>query len=541
MLRPPSFAQLNPQLHEELQAKLATLKAAPLQSASTKRRATVIGLSDEPRFDIEFENELPDGTPSGANYSLLGCLDKPASQKPFKGACTFANSSRDDCFSYRKFVGGAERHIPGPERYRPNLTREGDRYFVEPAPAPRSRATTAAAGWPSPKKAEPTYARGAHALVTTASQETRFRKPTLEHIAGPGKYEARAAFGYDHGSYTIGHARRDFGLPNSGAGVASPGPCEYTPEQGLVAKRVADAREETAMNASLKNFGGTQRFRDQFVEKLLADMPPPEVKVTEPGERTVRCTFGTSHRSGLIEALQRAGHAPVNTPAPGHYEPSAAHLELLGTQPTFNVRCGHDVPVPGGKGLAANPLKLLRNYERDTKQALAQTHAERRKTLVAMEQSGTLLQLPNSDELHKLYHGFASAPPNAEHYAPNASTVPKRNAYGVVVGGRPAAADPATKPPAVQALLKRAEAARVLPKALADAHATVVAAGGDGGALLDHFAEQGSKTVGARNPTDKNALVRPVALKLGSHTRTLHVRSAGTIPPPSMSQRAHRA
>ena len=172
------------------------------------------------------------------------------------------------------------------------------------------------------------------------------------------------------------------------------------------------------------------------------------------------------------------------------------------------MRCGHDVPVPGGKGLAANPLKLLRNYERDTKQALAQSHAERRKTLVAMEQSGTLLQLPNSDELHKLYQGFALAPPNAEHYAPAPSAAPKRNAYGVVVGGRPAAAArdwAARGAGAAQARRGR----RVLPKALADAHATAVAAAATA-ARCSTTAEQGGKRSRAQ-PTEKRALTPRLA------------------------------
>lgn len=422
----------------------------------------------------------------------------------------------------------------------PSITREGDGYFVEPAAAPRSKAAHAADGWPSPHRAEPTYARGAHTLATNAAQATRFQKPTLEHISGPGRYEQRNEFGVDHGSFSFDHARRDFSLASSSisGASASPGPTEYVPDRGLIAKHASDAREEVDACAGKKYFGGTQRFRDQFVQDLLEDLPPPRIEPpAEPRARTVKCTFGTAPRPTYLEALQVAGHAPVDTPAPGDYTPSATVLELVAQPHSFNIRCGHTCPVPGGKGLAANPLKLLDDYEKDTRAAVAQTKKERRRTLVSMQKEGTLLFLPDAKNLHRLYSGFRKAP-DAEVFAPEpAHSYAKRNKFGVRTGR--AAQPAATKPAEVRALLAKANKSRALPPELARAHATVVAnSGGDGGALLDHFFESGNYAVGARHPTPKEPVTRKVLLKLGGGTRELVVRSAGTIPAPSMSQSA---
>ena len=47
---------------------------------------------------------------------------------------------------------------------------------------------------------------------TNASKDSRFRKPTLEHVTGPGRYEKGNEFGSDHGSFSFEQSRRGFAL-----------------------------------------------------------------------------------------------------------------------------------------------------------------------------------------------------------------------------------------------------------------------------------------------------------------------------------------
>ena len=57
--------------------------AAAAAAAITKSQSAllgksgVLGLVDEHRFDLGDDVELPDATPSAANYKLPGCLETP--------------------------------------------------------------------------------------------------------------------------------------------------------------------------------------------------------------------------------------------------------------------------------------------------------------------------------------------------------------------------------------------------------------------------------------------------------------------------------
>ena len=122
----------------------------------------------------------------------------PGSEQVFKGVSTFSNATRDDCFSYLRFAGGSDREIPGPEQYTPAVTRTATRYFV-PQPGAREgkrrpKAYASHPDWHGPKAAplyEPGAAeKGKHGLLlTTQAKDTRFRKPTLDTISGPGRDE----------------------------------------------------------------------------------------------------------------------------------------------------------------------------------------------------------------------------------------------------------------------------------------------------------------------------------------------------------------
>lgn len=199
--------------------------------------------------------EIPDASPSGADFVIPSQFDNPRGQ--FRGTMTFGKAAREDTFSYLRSIGGggssgwtvaaAARWCgggPGPERY--ELSSNG---AFDPAPpvcaefnAPMKYTTkgrtvertvedltrrtwggkTMGAVVACSVKKEATYARPRDLEASFGSQfgrAARFDKDPIDVRAVPGAYEevvanfaqkscTTALAGAAHASYTIGQDAR---------------------------------------------------------------------------------------------------------------------------------------------------------------------------------------------------------------------------------------------------------------------------------------------------------------------------------------------
>ncbi|KAK7248449.1 potassium channel [Aureococcus anophagefferens] len=202
--------------------------------------------------------EIPDASPSGADFQIPSQFDNPRGQ--FHGTSTFGRSAREDAFSYLRSIGGggaggwevacggAARWCasgPGPERY--ELGGEGDGSFGTAPPvcaefrAPMRKTTKGRTAEETVRElTERTWGgatMGAVVACSVRSQEQyampraldacygsqfaraeRFEKDPIDVRAVPGAYEDEIHFakttattkaaGNAHKSYTIGESER---------------------------------------------------------------------------------------------------------------------------------------------------------------------------------------------------------------------------------------------------------------------------------------------------------------------------------------------
>ncbi|GMI00121.1 hypothetical protein TrVE_jg572 [Triparma verrucosa] len=206
-----------------------------------------------------------------------------------------------------------------------------------------------------------TYRISEKAKLTNMSKSERWEKEKkVKDNLGPGLYFKNSSIPTPSKPSTLSYTFQKTPAPSLGkGGLKIPGPGTYSPQinsKGIKAigcnRLNASMRIEKILSEQKgyksRGFGVVPRFDEMktkritvsnsYVKKLLEIEEKVKLE-EEKGRRRGRGTFGTGKQFGLFDVTDK-------NPGPGAYQPVKPPIKVSG-----NIKLGHKMPVPGGRGV----------------------------------------------------------------------------------------------------------------------------------------------------------------------------------------------